>query len=49
VLFDNVYTRDAAGRITAINGLAATDDWIYGYKLRRDRDRGRQALFAVQR
>jgi RHS repeat-associated protein len=31
VLFDNIYTRDLAGRIRAINGVAATDDWTYSY------------------
>jgi RHS repeat-associated protein len=31
VLLDNSYTRDLAGRITAIDGVAAQDDWGYGY------------------
>ena len=30
-LIDNVYTRDALGRITAIAGLTNTDSWSYGY------------------
>ncbi|MCV3243118.1 RHS repeat-associated core domain-containing protein [Mesorhizobium sp. ZC-5] len=34
VLFNTVYTRDAAGRITAINGAAAVDDWTYTYNHR---------------
>jgi hypothetical protein len=31
VLIDNSYARDLAGRITAIDGVAAQDDWGYGY------------------
>jgi uncharacterized protein RhaS with RHS repeats len=31
VLIDNSYTRDLAGRITFIDGVAAQDDWSYGY------------------
>jgi RHS repeat-associated protein len=31
VLIDSTYTRDLAGRITAIDGPAATDDWTYAY------------------
>ncbi len=35
VLLDNDYTRDALGRITAINGQTTTDSWTYLYN---DRD-----------
>lgn len=31
VLMDTSYTRDLAGRITGINGLAAVEDWSYSY------------------
>ena len=31
VLMDTTYTRDFAGRITGINGLAAAEDWNYSY------------------
>jgi RHS repeat-associated protein len=31
VLLDSSYARDLAGRITAIDGVAAQDDWGYGY------------------
>jgi len=30
-IIDNIYTRDNAGRITAIDGLTTSDDWTYGY------------------
>ncbi|MCR4269523.1 hypothetical protein NUU27_25415, partial [Nitratireductor sp. ZSWI3] len=30
-LLDNSYTRDKLGRITAINGLDASDSWTYAY------------------
>ena len=30
-LIDNVYTRDAAGRITRIDGLTMPESWIYAY------------------
>lgn len=31
VLMDTSYTRDAAGRITAIDGLTPAEDWNYSY------------------
>ncbi|MBB3352345.1 RHS repeat-associated protein [Rhizobium sp. BK049] len=31
VLMDNQYTRDKLGRIKTITGLAANDNWTYGY------------------
>jgi len=31
VILDTTYTRDLAGRITAIDGLTAAEDWSYGY------------------
>ena len=30
-ILDTTYTRDLAGRITAIDGLTAAEDWSYGY------------------
>lgn len=30
-ILDTTYTRDPAGRITAIDGLNAAEDWSYGY------------------
>ncbi|MBX5268670.1 hypothetical protein HJB99_08280 [Rhizobium sp. NLR17b] len=31
VLMDNQYTRDKLGRIKTTTGLAANDNWTYGY------------------
>ena len=30
-IIDDVYTRDATGRIVAVNGLFSNDDWTYSY------------------